>query len=107
MHTLFFDFGNVLGYFDHRIAVRRFIRDCDLDENACFAAIYDTTLEDDFEAGRVGGDDFVRRCCSAIMYRGGPEQFSTAFQDIFVPTPAVCRLIPVLARRYRLVLASN
>jgi glucose-1-phosphatase len=107
MHTLFFDFGNVLGHFDHRVAVRRFVRQCDLGEDACFAALYDTSLEDDFEAGRVGGDEFVRRCCEAIRYRGTADEFRTAFQDIFVPNPDVCALIPRLARRHRLVLASN
>jgi putative hydrolase of the HAD superfamily len=107
MHTLFFDFGNVIGYFDHRIAVRQFVRQCDLDEAECFAAIYDTSLEDDFEAGRVGGEEFVRRACAAIAYRGTPDQFRTAFRDIFRPNPAICALIPRLARRYRLVLASN
>jgi putative hydrolase of the HAD superfamily len=107
MHTLLLDFGNVVGYFDHRIAVRQFVRHCDLDEDACFAALYDTGLEDDFEAGRVGPDEFVRRCCEAISYRGTPDQFRTAFRDIFTPNPDVCGLIPRLAARYRLVLASN
>jgi glucose-1-phosphatase len=107
MHTLFFDFGNVIGFFDHRVAVRKFIRHCELDEAACFAAVYDATIEDDFEAGRVRGDEFVRRACAAIKFRGTPDEFRTAFQDIFVPNPDVCGLIPRLAERYRLVLASN
>jgi putative hydrolase of the HAD superfamily len=107
MATLFFDFGNVIGFFDHRVAVRKLIRDCDLDEDACFSAIYDGTLEEDFEAGRVGGDEFVCRSCQAINYRGTPLQFRTAFEDIFRPNSPVCELIPRLAERHRLVLASN
>jgi putative hydrolase of the HAD superfamily len=107
MHTLIFDFGNVIGFFDHRIAIRRFIADCDLDEDSCFACIYDAALEDDFESGRIGGDDFVRRCCKAVNYRGTPEQFRRAFEDVFRANPPVCDLIPRLAQRHRLVLASN
>jgi putative hydrolase of the HAD superfamily len=107
MHTLFFDFGNVVGHFDHRIAVRRFVSDCDLNEDDCFAAIYDTALEDDFESGRVEADEFIRRSCNAIRYRGTPAQFRSAFQDIFRPNPDVCALIPRLAKQHRLVLASN
>lgn len=107
MRTIFFDFGNVVGFFDHRIAVRQFVRHCDLNEGECFTAIYDTPLEDDFEAGRIGADEFVRRSCAAIRYRGTAAQFRTAFQGIFRPNPDVCRLIPRLAERYRLVLASN
>jgi putative hydrolase of the HAD superfamily len=107
MQTLFFDFGNVIGFFDHRVAVRKFIHHCDLDEAACFAAVYNTVNEDDFEAGRLRGDEFVKRACAAISYRGTPDEFRTAFQDIFVPNQDVCALVPRLAGRYRLVLASN
>ena len=107
MHTILFDFGNVIGFFDHRIAVRQFVRQCDLDEDACYAAIYDAVVEDDFEAGRISGDEFIRRACEAIRYRGTPAQFRTAFENVFRPNPAVCDLIPSLAKRHRLILASN
>jgi putative hydrolase of the HAD superfamily len=107
MATLFFDFGNVIGFFDHRIAVRKLILDCDLDENACFRAIYDTDLEDIFEAGRVGAHEFIRRSSAAINYRGTTEHFRAAFEDIFWPNQEVSDLIPRLAKQHRLVLASN
>jgi putative hydrolase of the HAD superfamily len=107
MHTIFFDFGNVVAYFDHRVAVRQVRPHCELDDEAIFAAIYNTDLEDAFEAGRMGGEEFVRRACRAIGYRGGREEFRSAFVDIFTPNPDVCALIPRLKPRYRLVLASN
>jgi putative hydrolase of the HAD superfamily len=107
MRTILFDFGNVLGYFDHRRAIRRWLPHCDLTEEAVFAAIYGADLEDDFEAGRLGGAEFVRRACTAIGYRGTADQFRTAFVDIFTPNPEVCALVPRLKRRHRLVLASN
>jgi glucose-1-phosphatase len=107
MRTILFDFGNVVGFFDHRIAVREYVRHCDLDESACYAAVYDSAVEDDFEAGRIGAEEFIRRSCAAIAYRGEPHEFRTAFLDVFRPNPPVCELIPRLARNYRLVLASN
>src|SRR5262245_29795677 len=96
MDVIVFDFGNVIAYFDHRLAVRRFVRHSHLSEGAIFDAIYNTDLEDDFEAGRIGADEFVRRACSAIGYRVGPEEFRAAFVDIFAPNPEVCALIPRL-----------
>lgn len=107
MDTILFDFGNVIGYFDHRIAVRKFIADCDLNVEQCYSLVYDTAAEDEFEAGRISGEDFVRRSCAAIGYRGIPEQFRAAFEAIFTPNPELCALIPKLAKRYRLILASN
>ncbi len=107
MRTILFDFGNVVGYFDHRLAIRQLVRHCDLTEAAIFAAIYGGDLEDDFEAGRISGEEFIRRACAAIGYRGRPDEFRTAFVDIFTPNREVCALIPRLKGRYRLVLASN
>ena len=95
------------GHGDHRIAIRQVRPDCDLDEDAIFTAIYNTELEDAFEAGRMGGDEFVRRACEVIGFRGAPASFRTAFVDIFTPNPDVCALIPRLKPDYRLVLASN
>src|SRR5882724_1645125 len=96
MHTIFFDFGNVIGDFDHRVAIRQVVPHCDLTEDAIFAAVYNTDLEDAFEAGRLGGDEFVRRACELIRYRGTPDAFRAAFVDIFTPNPEVCALIPRL-----------
>jgi putative hydrolase of the HAD superfamily len=107
MHTIFFDFGNVIAHFDHRKAARALARCCDHDAEAIFAAVYDTELEDDFEAGRIGGAEFLRRACAAIGYRGTPEQFRTDFVDVFTLNPEVCALLPRLKPHYRLVLASN
>lgn len=107
MDTILFDFGNVIACFDHRIAIRKFIADCDLNVEQCYSLIYDTAAEDAFEAGRMSSEDFVRRSCAAIGYRGSPEQFRSAFEAIFTPNREVCALIPRLAKRYKLVLASN
>jgi HAD superfamily hydrolase (TIGR01509 family) len=107
MANLFFDFGNVIGFFDNRIAVRRFVCDCDLGEDACFAAIFDTPFEIDFESGRITGDEFIRRACAAINYRDDRAKFRRAYEDIFRRNPGVCDLIPRLAARHRLFLASN
>jgi FMN phosphatase YigB (HAD superfamily) len=107
MRTLLFDFGNVLGFFDHRIAVRQWVRYCDLNDDACCDAIFGTPLEDDYESGRISTEEFIQRGCSTLKYRGAPEHFGKAFQDIFRPNLAICELIPTLAKHYRLVLASN
>lgn len=107
VHTLFFDFGNVVADFDHRRATRRFARHSDLPEAEIFDAIYNTQLEDDFEAGRVTPEAFVGAAMAAIGYRASREQFVDEFVDIFTPNPEVIALIPRLARSHRLVLASN
>jgi putative hydrolase of the HAD superfamily len=108
MKTIFFDFGNVLAFFDHRRATRRFARRSDFSEAEIFAAIYGGRLEDDFEAGRIGGDAFVRAATELICYRGSADEFAREFADIFTPNEDVVALVPRLrAQGHRLVLASN
>lgn len=107
IHTLLFDFGNVVADFDHRRATRRFVKHSHLREAEIFDAIYNTQLEDDFEAGRVGADEFVSQAMALIAYRGSRDQFVAEFVDIFTPNADVTALIPRLAGKYRLVLASN
>src|SRR6266404_3104712 len=108
MKTIFFDFGNVIGHFDHRRATRRFLRRCDRTEAEIFAALYSDPLEDDFEAGRMTADEYVRAAIDAIGYRGSPAEFAREFVDVFSPNDDVVALLPRLARQgYRLVLASN
>lgn len=107
IHTVFFDFGNVIGFFDHRRATKRFVERSPLSEAEIFDAIYNTQLEDDFEAGRIDAATFVAGAMEVIDYRGTPGEFAAEFVDIFAPNPDICSLIPRLTGRYRLVLASN
>lgn len=107
IQAILLDFGNVLGFFDHRRATRRFAPSATLTESEMLAAIYDGDLEVDFESGRISGDEFLRRAAELVGYRGTIDSMRDAFVDIFTPNPPVLDLLPRLARRYRLVLASN
>jgi HAD superfamily hydrolase (TIGR01509 family) len=108
MKTIFLDFGNVIASFDHRRATRRFARRSELNEAEIFAAIYDGTLEDDFEAGRVTAEEFIRTAMDGIGYRGSAEDFAREFVDIFTANDEIIALLPRLTKQgIRLVLASN
>src|SRR5262245_35247305 len=108
MKTIFFDFGNVIASFDHRRATRRFVRRSELTEAEILAAIYDGALEDNFEAGRVTAEDFMRTSMVAIGYRGGIDDFAREFADIFTANDEIIALLPQLTEQgFRLVLASN
>ena len=51
IETIAFDFGQVLGYFDHRRALAKLIPHTEMPEQAMFGAIYGTDLEYRFESG--------------------------------------------------------
>lgn len=107
IRAILFDFGNVIAFFDHRRATRRFAESSPMDPAAMYHAIYDNELEHEFESGRIDAYDFVGRVMDLIEYRGRREQMQAEFIDIFTPNRAVIDVIPRLKPRYRLVLASN
>jgi glucose-1-phosphatase len=107
IRTVLFDFGNVIAFFDHRRAIRRFAPQCDMPESKIYSAMYDSQLEHDFESGRIDGETYLQQASKVIGYRGNIDELRAAYIDIFTPNPPVLDLIPRLASSVRLVLASN
>src|SRR5688500_7151715 len=107
MKTIVFDFGNVVGFFDHHKTLKRLEQFTTMPAQAMFASVYAGQLEDDFETGRITEaqflDHFIDRCRLGCT----PDALSAACADIFWPNPEVCDLIPKLKGRYRLLLGSN
>jgi glucose-1-phosphatase len=107
IRTLFFDFGNVLAFFDHQRAVRELVRHTDRTAAELMHLLYDTPLAEDYETGRITTDQYVGEALRAGRLTCSRETFLAHFCDIFWRNPEVCDLIPALLPRYRVVLASN
>lgn len=107
MKTIIFDFGNVLGYFDHGLTLSRLAAHTDMSAEEMTDAIYRGQLEDDFEAGRVGTAEFLSQVKKMCRLRCDEKFLAEAWSDIFRPNQDVCDLIPRLKSRYRLLLGSN
>jgi putative hydrolase of the HAD superfamily len=109
IETIAFDFGQVIGFFDHGCTLGKLAQFTDMPAAEMFAAIYDSELEDEFEAGRIAPEEFLGRFRTLCRLRDDCEDafLRTAFGDIFWPNDEVCALVPRLRPRYRLVLGSN
>ena len=105
--TIVFDFGNVIGFFDHYRTLNRIARYTDMMPTAMYAAIYDSQLEDEFERGRMSQAEFLNRFRQTCRLCCDDETLAAACADIFKPNPEVCTLLPALQARYRLLLGSN
>ena len=105
-----FDFGNVIALFDHMIACRRLASlsrqapdPQDVDER-----IFNTTLEEDYDCGRLSTAAFVERLRRDLQLEASDEAIVHAWCDIFTPNLAIEEVIVREKRRgTRLVLASN
>jgi FMN phosphatase YigB (HAD superfamily) len=107
VQAIIFDFGNVVGFFDHAKTLRRLESYTDMPAEEMFRVVYEGQLEDDFESGRLSVEDFLRAFSQRCRLRCSPEVLADAVRDIFEPNPEICALIPKLASRYRLLLGSN
>jgi FMN phosphatase YigB (HAD superfamily) len=105
--TIVFDFGNVVGFFDHRLTSVRLAAYTGMDAKAIHAYLFSGPLEDDYESGRLASADFLKGVRETCQLTCADEVLITAWVDIFHPNQAVCDLLPNLKQRYRLLLGSN
>jgi putative hydrolase of the HAD superfamily len=105
--TIIFDFGNVIGFFDHRRITRRLAKETGLAEELWQRLLFDPALEDDYDSGRISSAEFLRRVRQGVPLDVPEALLTEAFCDIFWPNAEVCGLVPQLASRYRLLVGSN
>jgi FMN phosphatase YigB (HAD superfamily) len=107
MRTVFLDFGNVIAFFDHQRAVAKLAAFTPLPPHELTLALYGGVLEEDYECGRTGTAEYIRLATRDGQLTCPADVFEAAFVDIFTRNAEVCDLIPRLATKNRLVLASN
>jgi putative hydrolase of the HAD superfamily len=102
-----FDFGNVVGFFDHRLTINRLAEHAGIPADAIHAYLFGGSLEDDYESGRISTEDFLKQVRETCRLRCSEEMLAAAWADIFRPNHDVCALLPLLRPHYRLLLGSN
>lgn len=107
MKTIFLDFGNVIGFFDHSRAIRQLMQYTDLPAKELDSLLYGGPLGDDYDSGRISTAEYLKQAKQLARLRCTDDEFLAAYTDIFWPNTDVCDIVPKLAGRYRLVLASN
>lgn len=106
--TIFFDFGNVIGFFDHQRAIRQLLPFTDLSAPELTRRLYSTQLEERYERGELTTPELFEQLQPLGNLTCTAEFFEQVFCDIFWPNPPVIDLVPRLAKAgYRLFLASN
>jgi putative hydrolase of the HAD superfamily len=107
MRTIVFDFGNVVAFFDHQRAIAKLAPFTDMPPTELTLQLYGGEIESEYECGRLSTAEYVRAAKLNGRLTCPDVEILAAFVDIFWRNDRVCNLIPRLADRYRLVLASN
>jgi putative hydrolase of the HAD superfamily len=109
--ALIFDFGNVIGFFDHQRVYDRFALRLGTNGMELAARLHERgfiKLLVEFECGRIAPRDFAARTMAISGLVIPYEEFVDAWNDIFWLNESLSRLIPHLkARGHILVLGSN
>lgn len=107
MKTIVFDFGNVLGYFDHGLTLNRLAAHTDMSRQEMVERVYQSHLDDVYESGQISSAEFLRQVRQLCRLRCDDQFLAEAWSDVFQPNHDVCALVPRLKSRYRLLLGSN
>ena len=108
--SLILDFGNVVAFFNHQRACRQLasLSAGQVTEDAVFQAVFNTTLESDFDCGRLSPSEFVQRLRTLFNLASSDKAIVTAWCDMFWPNEDLVSLIPRLKSAVaKLLLASN
>ncbi len=110
IRAIIFDFGNVIGFFDHRLGAARVARLLgeSITEDDVYHFYYGTDLEDQHERGLISSAEVIERFKAHFRSpQASDEELARAFGDIFSPNPAVIEVVRRLPPSLRLVLGSN
>jgi putative hydrolase of the HAD superfamily len=107
IRTIVFDFGNVVGFFDHRLTTNRLAPYAGISADSLHAILFASSLADEYESGGLTTDEFWIRVRKLGQLTCSQGFFATAWADIFWPNREIIACLPLLKPRYRLLLASN
>jgi putative hydrolase of the HAD superfamily len=93
---IYFDLGNVIMNFDHKIGFRRVAEMGGIPSEAVRAALFDTGLAAKYESGLVDCDQFHDEFCQLTDGQLSKNELLLGISDIFSPNLAVFPLIAQL-----------
>lgn len=105
---IYFDLGNVLLFFDHRLAARQMGEVAGVPADRVWDVVFGSDLELRFEAGEFDDREFYEIFCRETDSRGDYDAFLLAGSAIFTPNVSIFPVVAALdAAGYRLGILSN
>jgi putative hydrolase of the HAD superfamily len=108
VRALLFDFGNVIGFFDHRRGSAQVAELLRADPQCVYSFFFETDLEDRYDKGLISSDDLLALLRAEFNAAEAPAaELERAFGSIFWRNEPVIDVIRRVPRSVRLVLGSN
>jgi HAD superfamily hydrolase (TIGR01493 family) len=105
---LYFDLGNVLLNFDHRLAARQMGLVAGVSEQRVWQVVFESDLELRYEAGEIGDREFYDIFCRQTDTRADFDALLRAGSEIFTPNVSIFPVVAALdSAGYRMGILSN
>jgi glucose-1-phosphatase len=106
--VIVFDLGNVLLNFDYEIAVKKFAKiEPNLGKKFLEHHKKNYPIHRAFEKGTISEAEFINISRSGINHKIDSVTFAKIYSDIFTPNNDVISLLPILKKKFKLILLSN
>lgn len=106
--VIVFDLGNVLINFDYEIAVKKFDEiESNLGKKFLEHHKNNYHIHRAFEKGMIGVDEFINIALTGVNHKIDSVNFIKIYSDIFTLNDDVISLLPVLKKKFKLILLSN
>ena len=106
--VIVFDLGNVLIPFDYNILIKKLDAvKTGLGKHFVDAYFANYDFHRDFERGKINEGMFIERMLEILDHSIDGETFCNYFSCIFKQNKEVAALLPVLKKKYKLILLSN
>jgi len=104
---ILFDLGNVILPFNLRYASRKFEKESHLSSEEIIHAVMGTSLDHDFEKGKISPQAFYEAFKERVGLRMSYETFVSFWNDIFSEDKTVSALVRNLKKHYPVAIISN
>lgn len=107
IEAVVFDFGNVIGFFEHRRGIEKLAERLDIDIDAVHRALHEPDLAIPYECGTMSTADFFAGIRQRAGFECDDETMLECLSDIFWPNEEICEVIHRLSSTNKLYLLSN
>ncbi|MCB9207193.1 MAG: HAD-IA family hydrolase [Ignavibacteriales bacterium] len=106
--TIVFDLGNVLIPFSHNLWIENFNKISEGIGDKFYQKFKDNyNIHRDYESGKISDEEIIEIGLDWLEHKVTREQFLEIYANIFTFNQNVIDLLPILKRKYKLVLLSN
>jgi len=107
--AVIFDFGNVLGTFEHMKACQYLAHSCESTAQEIYDFAIRGTINSERETGKMPPEEFFRKMCAEFTFSNNLsfEKFSSIWGDIFSSNEAMEPIVQTLSQKVPIFILSN